>query len=90
MNDIHDASARLDRFAPLLETLFSELKESHGIIESQLLSVPKMWEDLKKRSDFDFPGHLWLKADHSLPVAGSFFLYFYSFFSFLFLFLVIL
>lgn len=81
--DVHDAEARLQRFAPLLEQLFPELKPSSGknqalssrlknlgIIESELLSIPSMWDYLKNQ-DSHLSGSLLLKADHSLPVAGT-------------------
>lgn len=70
MKEILDADARLNRFAPMLEALFPELKESHGIIESQLLPIPRMQADFKARFESEISGTLWLKADHSLPVAG--------------------
>lgn len=65
LNDMLDAEARLARFAPLLSQLFEEAAEQFGIIESRLLSVPKLAEVLA-------PGSvILLKADHDLPVAGS-------------------
>lgn len=63
--DVELASERLQRFAPLLEHLFPELKDSKGIIDSGLLAL---------NIPLDIPtdcGKLWLKADHTLPVAGS-------------------
>ncbi|KDP84525.1 MULTISPECIES: D-serine ammonia-lyase [Cupriavidus] len=66
--DVEAAQARFARFAPLLPALFPELAETAGAIESPLLAVPAMQESLGLP-----PGHgrLWVKADHSLPVAGS-------------------
>ncbi|WP_041681776.1 MULTISPECIES: D-serine ammonia-lyase [Cupriavidus] len=66
--DVRAAQARFDRFAPLLAQLFPELKESEGHIESALLPAPAMQRSLGLPSS---AGALWLKADHSLPVAGS-------------------
>lgn len=66
-DDIADAEARWQRFAPLLKTLFPELKETGGIIESPLLSVPKLAEQILPPNN----GRLFVKADHALPVAGS-------------------
>lgn len=71
MEDIVDAENRLLKFAPLLEKLFPELERSHGIIESNLIETPKMLLELKKQSIENIKGKLWVKADHSLPVAGS-------------------
>lgn len=65
LSEMLDAEARLARFAPLLSELFEEAAETHGIIESKLLDVPRLAERL-------LPGSkMLLKADHDLPVAGS-------------------
>ncbi len=66
--DMHAAQARFRRFAPLLASLFPELAASQGIIESALLPVPAMQQALGLPVS---SGKLWVKADHSLPVAGS-------------------
>ena len=70
MADIQDAEARLQRFAPFLQTLFPELAASCGLIESELFSAPTMAKHLSQGLN-PLPGHLWIKADHDLPVAGS-------------------
>ena len=70
MTDIHDAEARLQRFAPLLQILFPELKASNGLIESALIKTPAMQEHLAEGGP-PLLGQLWIKADHALPVAGS-------------------
>lgn len=62
------AEARFGRFATLLVNLFPELQPSGGRIESELLPVPALQAALGMPADF---GTLWVKADHSLPVAGS-------------------
>ncbi|MFL6718039.1 MAG: D-serine ammonia-lyase [Burkholderiaceae bacterium] len=62
------AEARFARFAPLLADLFPELQPSGGRIESGLLPVPALQAALGVPAEF---GALWIKADHSLPVAGS-------------------
>lgn len=65
LHDIYDAEARLARFAPLLAELFEEAAASHGIIESELLDIPRLSDEL-------LPGaRMLLKGDHDLPVAGS-------------------
>jgi D-serine dehydratase len=66
--DMHRAQDRFTRFAPLLAHLFPELRDTEGQIESALLPIPRMQDAI------DFPveyGRLWIKADHTLPVAGS-------------------
>jgi D-serine dehydratase len=65
MQAAHD---RFARFAPLLADLFPELAASGGRIESELVPIPAMQQALGLASN---KGRLWVKADHSLPVAGS-------------------
>lgn len=62
------AQDRFTRFAPLLASLFPELAASRGRIESALLPIPAMQQALGLSVG---QGRLWVKADHSLPVAGS-------------------
>ena len=65
IEDVYDAEARLARFAPLMAELFDEAAVNNGIIESELLDIPRLSEKL-------LPGaNMLLKADHDLPVAGS-------------------
>lgn len=66
--DMESAQARLQRFAPLLMLLFPELEEAGGIIESKLLEAPALQRALGIGAEC---GRLWVKADHSLPIAGS-------------------
>ena len=40
--DMIDAEKRLKNFAPLIEKLFPETKETNGIIESKLTEITKM------------------------------------------------
>ncbi|QSH40295.1 D-serine ammonia-lyase [Lentisphaerota bacterium ZTH] len=71
-DDILDAQARLYRFAPLLAELFGELGSTGGLIESDLQPVPGLRDYLWDRHGVAFDGGTVLvKADHSLPVAGS-------------------
>ena len=69
--DIQDASDRLQRFAPYLETVFPELKPTHGIIESELRPTPGMKQFLNDTYHSDITGQLFLKMDSDLPVSGS-------------------
>jgi D-serine dehydratase len=66
--DMRAAQARFARFAPLLVRLFPELEASAGRIESDLLGAPDMQQALGLPTRH---GSLWIKADHSLPIAGS-------------------
>lgn len=65
---VREAQARFLRFAPLLAKLFPELELSKGQIESDLIPIASMQEALGLPLEM---GKLWLKADHSLAVAGS-------------------
>lgn len=67
-DQVEQAVERIKRFAPLLQKLFPELQASDGRIESPLLAVPAMQHTLGLPQAM---GQLWVKADHSLPVAGS-------------------
>ncbi|MDQ0270529.1 D-serine ammonia-lyase [Cytobacillus purgationiresistens] len=65
-DDIDDAAARLQRFAPYIEKAFPETIEEKGIIESKLIEIPKMQAKLG-----GLPGKLMLKCDSHLPISGS-------------------
>lgn len=69
LEDIQDASDRLERFAPLLLKYFDDVQETNGIIESPLKKIPKMQERIEERHKFN--GDLYLKMDSHLAVAGS-------------------
>jgi D-serine dehydratase len=69
--DIEEAAARLARFAPLVARLFPETAKDGGMIESDIIYVPKLRDYLSRRFSADIRGDLWVKADHALPVAGS-------------------
>lgn len=69
--DIHDARDRLARFAPYLMTAFPETAANNGIIESELVSIPKMQQQLEAQYRQKIEGTLWLKKDSHLPISGS-------------------
>ncbi|MGP7815696.1 D-serine ammonia-lyase [Niallia sp. 01092] len=69
--DIKGAISRLERFAPVISTLFPETKPNHGLIESSLLEVPNMKQYMEKSKNTLFPGKWYLKCDHALPISGS-------------------
>lgn len=69
MDDIKDAEARLERFAPLLMKYFDDTKKTNGIIESPLKKIPNMQKDIEGKHEFY--GDLYLKMDSHLAVAGS-------------------
>ena len=68
---VADASARLQRFAPWLMEAFAETRTRQGIIESDLCPLPQLQVALDARYGLPLPGTLWLKKDSHLPVSGS-------------------
>ena len=69
--DIDDAAARLERFAPYIAKAFPETQKTHGIIESPLVEIPKMQEALEELYQQQISGDLYLKCDSHLPISGS-------------------
>lgn len=68
LDDTKAAAARLARFAGLLAQVFPELAETAGQVESPLLPAAALQPLLGMAEG---QGRLFIKADHSLPVAGS-------------------
>lgn len=60
-NDVMDAQARLQRFAPYLMKAFPETASTEGIIESAVVDIPQMKEALEKRYNTLIEGQLRLK-----------------------------
>ena len=69
--DIADAAARLQRFAPFFERVFPETRATAGLIESPLRPVPAMQRALGQAGGHEICGRLFLKMDSHLAVAGS-------------------
>ncbi|MCU9587968.1 D-serine ammonia-lyase [Proteus mirabilis] len=70
-NDVMDAQARLQRFAPYLMKAFPETASTEGIIESAVVDIPQMKRALEKRYNTLIEGQLRLKKDSHLPISGS-------------------
>ena len=70
-HDIKAASDRLKRFAPYLAKVFPETAETNGIIESDVVSIPKIKAKLEQEYDTVIQGQLMLKKDSHLPISGS-------------------
>ena len=68
--DVRDASERLRRFASYIKRVFPETEKDGGILESPLVSIPKMQEVLAEKSG-EIGGELWMKLDSHLAVSGS-------------------
>jgi len=69
--DVKDAAKRLERFAPYIEKVFPETKKHQGIIESPLVSIPNMKQELKTIFNQEILGEMLLKCDSHLPISGS-------------------
>lgn len=65
LEDIQAASARLERFAPLIAHYFPETKQQDGIIESELRRIDRFAQAIQLNAP------LYLKMDSHLAVAGS-------------------
>ncbi len=59
--DVKDAEARLDRFAPYLAKVFPETQTQHGKIESELVEIANMQHALSVKEQKELTGSLWLK-----------------------------
>lgn len=70
-DDVIDAQARLQRFAPYLAKAFPETAVTKGIIESEVVDIPKMKVALEKHYNTSISGQLRLKKDSHLPISGS-------------------
>lgn len=68
-DDILDAESRLERFAPLIKRLFPETED--GIIESELVEIPSMKNEIEKRYNKKINNKFLLKCDSHLKIAGS-------------------
>lgn len=70
-NDVKEAEARLDRFAPYIANVFPETKSTAGIIESPIVEISNMQKKLEDMFEQTIPGKLLLKCDNVLPISGS-------------------
>ncbi|MBO5879298.1 MAG: D-serine ammonia-lyase [Clostridia bacterium] len=71
LDDILDASARLERFAAYFKVAYPETQKTDGIIESPIAQAEKMKAELMKKCGFDFDGRFLIKLDSNLPISGS-------------------
>lgn len=68
---VKDAEKRLERFATYFMKKFPITKITNGILESDIKEIGEMKKLIEGRRGFEIPGKLYLKCDHSLPIAGS-------------------
>ena len=71
VEDVAQAHARLQRFAPYLMLAFPELEATEGKIESECVAIPAMQHCLQQQYQQEIFGQLWLKLDSHLPISGS-------------------
>ncbi|MGG4608440.1 D-serine ammonia-lyase [Providencia sp. Me31A] len=71
LDDVKDAEARLNRFAPYLMKAFPETQATQGIIESEMVAIPHMQAALAARYQTPITGKMRLKKDSHLPISGS-------------------
>ncbi|ALC82862.1 MULTISPECIES: D-serine ammonia-lyase [Bacillus] len=68
---IEAAEKRLERFAPLIQTIFPETKAENGLIESPLRNIPALKAAIEDQYETKIDGRLLVKCDHDLPISGS-------------------
>lgn len=71
LENVQDAEARLNRFAPYLMKAFPETQATQGIIESDVVAIPNMQTALEARYQTPITGKMLLKKDSHLPISGS-------------------
>lgn len=69
--DVLEAEDRWIRFAPLISRLFPETEHLKGIIESALIELTNIKNNINNKYDVYVQGKIFLKCDSDLPVAGS-------------------
>jgi D-serine dehydratase len=69
--NVKEAEARFLRFAPYIAKVFPETQKMNGIIESPLVDITKMQNELENMFAQKIEGRLLLKSDNDLPISGS-------------------
>lgn len=69
--EVAQASARLQRFAPYIAQVFPQTAAAGGLIESGIRPLPRMQRLLLDEAGLSEGGKLWLKTDNELPISGS-------------------
>ncbi len=68
---IEDAEKRWQKLAAYIKTAFPETLASNGIIESPLLKIENMKNNLETEFNVKIAGDLYMKMDSQLPISGS-------------------
>lgn len=69
--ELIEAEARLERFAPYINKVFCETNEFNGIIESRLVNINKMKVFMESYYKQIIIGDIYCKCDNELPISGS-------------------
>ncbi|MDF9761848.1 D-serine dehydratase [Peribacillus simplex] len=69
--DVKDAEERLQRFALYIAKVFPETRKLNGIIESPIVPIPAMHQQLSHMYEHLLEGTFLLKCDSHLPISGS-------------------
>lgn len=69
--EVAQASARLQRFAPYIAKVFPQTAAAGGLIESGIRPLPRLQRLLQDEAGLPMSGQLWLKTDNELPISGS-------------------
>lgn len=69
--EIKEADERLIRFSNYIKKVFPETEAMDGIIESPIISINKMKNQLNLLGEEKVTGNLLLKCDSHLPISGS-------------------
>lgn len=71
IEEMIEASRRLERFSSFIKKAFPETEKSDGIIESPLLEIPSMKNSVEDIQKINVSGKMFLKCDNDLPISGS-------------------
>ncbi len=69
--DIQEVEDRFQRFAPFIQKVFPETKETKGILESELTKIDSMKQWLETEYKVELPGDFYIKRDDLLAVSGT-------------------
>ena len=71
IDDVLDASARLDRFADFFRTAYPETEATGGILESPIHEVAGFRKAIFEKCGVEPDGRWLIKLDSNLPISGS-------------------
>ncbi|WP_336946750.1 D-serine ammonia-lyase [Asaia sp. HN010] len=71
MQDVENARLRMEKFSGYILDNFPDTASKGGIIESAIEPLKNMQNHMNKKFGREMPGHIFLKMDSHLPIAGS-------------------